>query len=58
MKFRGSIMVVLGVFFKFCKTYKTFYKNIKSPEIIAPETAHPAFDKACECLGIKLVKVP
>ena len=41
-----------------CKTYKTFYKNIKNPEIIAPETAHPAFDKACECLGIKLVKVP
>ena len=41
-----------------CKTYKTYYKNIRNPEIIVPETAHPAFDKACECLGIKLVKVP
>ena len=41
-----------------CKAYRNYHKSIKNPEIIAPETVHPAFDKACECLSIKLVKVP
>ena len=28
------------------------------PEVVAPTTAHPAFDKAAECLGLRLVRVP
>ena len=40
-----------------CKAYRDLY-NLKNPEIIAPITVHPAFDKACECLKIKLIKVP
>ncbi len=40
-----------------CKAYRDFYKKAY-PEIIVPITAHPAFDKACDCLGIKLRKVP
>ncbi len=33
-------------------------KGITAPEIIMPSTAHPAFNKACEYFGIKLVRVP
>jgi glutamate/tyrosine decarboxylase-like PLP-dependent enzyme len=33
-------------------------KNIEIPEIIVPETAHVAFDKAAELLNVKLIKVP
>ena len=40
-----------------CKAYRDYYKK-PFPEIIVPSTVHPAFDKACDCLGIKLVKIP
>lgn len=43
------------------KTHREYYRRvhgISSPEIIACVTAHAAIDKACEILGIKLVKVP
>lgn len=33
-------------------------KNITTPEIILPHTAHPAFDKAGEYFGIKMVHIP
>ena len=33
-------------------------KGIKNPEIIACDTVHTAFDKACYYFGIKLIKVP
>lgn len=33
-------------------------KNISEPEIIMPHTAHPAFDKAGEYFGIKMVHIP
>jgi len=33
-------------------------KGINEPEIVAPQTAHPGLDKACDMLGIKLVHVP
>ena len=32
-------------------------KNITSPEVVAPITVHPAFDKGCYYLGIKLKKI-
>ena len=34
------------------------HKNITEPEIVAPENAHAAIDKACEMLGIKLIHAP
>jgi glutamate/tyrosine decarboxylase-like PLP-dependent enzyme len=33
-------------------------KNITAPEIIVPHTIHPAFDKAGDYFGIKMVHVP
>ena len=33
-------------------------RGITAPEIVAPSTAHPAFDKGAWYFGIKLVKVP
>jgi sphinganine-1-phosphate aldolase len=32
--------------------------GITEPEIVAGNTAHPALDKACHYLGVKLIKVP
>lgn len=33
-------------------------RGITAPEIVAPSTAHPAFDKGAWLFGIKVVKVP
>jgi glutamate/tyrosine decarboxylase-like PLP-dependent enzyme len=33
-------------------------KGIETPEIVMPHTAHPAFDKADQYFGIKMVHVP
>jgi len=33
-------------------------RGITSPELVAPTTAHAAFDKSAQYFGIKLVKVP
>ena len=41
-------------------TYREYgkkFKNIISPEIVAPRSVHPAFDKGCYYLGIKLNKI-
>jgi glutamate/tyrosine decarboxylase-like PLP-dependent enzyme len=43
------------------KTYRDWAraeKRITEPEVIAPETAHPAFDKAAHLFGIKLTRTP
>jgi sphinganine-1-phosphate aldolase len=43
------------------KTYRDWAretKGITRPEMIAPVTAHAAFDKASQYFGIKMVKVP
>lgn len=40
------------------KMYALKHKNIKNPEIIAPETVHAGIDKACYYFNIKLHKVP
>ncbi|CAH0490922.1 unnamed protein product [Peronospora farinosa] len=43
------------------KAHREYYRHkhgITKPEIIACVTAHAAIDKACEILGIKLIKVP
>jgi sphinganine-1-phosphate aldolase len=43
------------------KTYRDWAratKGITRPEMVAPNSAHPAFDKSAHYFGIKLVKVP
>ncbi len=43
------------------KTYRDWARNtrgIARPEMIAPVTAHAAFDKASQYFGIKMVKIP
>tara|TARA_Y100000590_G_C15692483_1_gene1003923 strand:+ start:185 stop:1861 length:1677 start_codon:yes stop_codon:yes gene_type:complete len=44
-----------------CKAYRDYgiqEKKIQSPEMIVPNTIHPAFDKAAHYLGIKLRRIP
>jgi glutamate/tyrosine decarboxylase-like PLP-dependent enzyme len=43
------------------KTYRDWaraQKGVARPEVVAPTTAHPAFDKAGQYFGIKIVRVP
>ena len=43
------------------KTYRDWAhatKGITRPEMVAPTSAHPAFDKAAHYFGIKMVRVP
>ncbi|OYT71410.1 MAG: aspartate aminotransferase family protein [Armatimonadetes bacterium CP1_7O] len=43
------------------KTYRDWAhaeKGVTEPEVIAPETAHPAFDKAAHLFCIKLIRTP
>ncbi|XP_058527482.1 sphingosine-1-phosphate lyase 1 isoform X2 [Ochotona princeps] len=43
-----------------CKAYRDLAreKGIKTPEIVAPVSAHAAFDKAANYFGMKIVRVP
>ncbi|KAK7082517.1 Sphingosine-1-phosphate lyase 1 [Halocaridina rubra] len=44
-----------------CKAYREFareVKGIKNPELLVPITAHAAFDKAAQLLGIRIKRVP
>jgi glutamate/tyrosine decarboxylase-like PLP-dependent enzyme len=34
------------------------HRGIRHPNLVKPETAHPAFDKACHLLGVELRTVP
>jgi glutamate/tyrosine decarboxylase-like PLP-dependent enzyme len=40
------------------REYGAQQRNITTPNVIKPETAHPAFDKACHLFGIELRKAP
>lgn len=40
------------------RDYAVEEKGIQYPEILVPVTAHAAFDKACQLLGIKIKHVP
>ena len=43
-----------------CLTYRDYYKSkgYNNPNIVALESVHPAFDKACHYFNITLIKVP
>jgi glutamate/tyrosine decarboxylase-like PLP-dependent enzyme len=52
----GTESIVLSV-----KTHRQWgyrEKGITQPELVFPVTAHAAFDKACDILGVKPVKLP
>ncbi len=43
------------------KTYRDWARaerGISRPQVVAPTTAHVAFDKAAQCFGLELVRVP
>ena len=51
----GTESIILALY-----TYREYSRKIKSiyfPEIVAPITVHPAFDKGCKYLNIKLNKI-
>ena len=50
----GSILMAMKVY----RDRAAKEKGITAPEIIMPHTAHPAFDKAGQYYGIKMVHVP
>src|SRR6266498_250800 len=50
----GSILHAMVAY----RAYGAQQRNITSPNVIKPETAHPAFDKACHLFGIELRKAP
>jgi sphinganine-1-phosphate aldolase len=33
-------------------------RDVRGAEVLAPRSAHPAFDKACQYLGLRMVRVP
>ncbi len=44
-----------------CKTYRDYGKEVNkidNPEMLVPDTIHPAFDKAAHYLNIKVIKIP
>ncbi|MFP2925644.1 pyridoxal phosphate-dependent decarboxylase family protein [Pyxidicoccus sp. 3LG] len=52
----GTESIMLAI-----KTYRDWAratKGITKPEMVAPASAHPAFDKAAHYFGIKMVRVP
>ena len=43
------------------KTYRDWARDTKGitrPEVVAPSTAHPAFDKAAQYFGLRMIRVP
>lgn len=50
----GSILHAMLAY----REYGAQQRHITSPNVIKPETAHPAFDKACHLFGIELRKAP
>eukprot|EP00252_Welwitschia_mirabilis_P012007 TRINITY_DN26700_c0_g1_i1.p1 TRINITY_DN26700_c0_g1~~TRINITY_DN26700_c0_g1_i1.p1 ORF type:complete len:555 (-),score=96.70 TRINITY_DN26700_c0_g1_i1:201-1865(-) len=52
----GTESILLAV--KSSRDYMKFRKGIASPEMIIPESAHSAYDKAAEYFKIKLWRVP
>lgn len=52
----GTESIILAI-----KAHRDYYRRksgITAPEIVACVSAHAAVDKACEMLGVKLIKVP
>ncbi|XP_039123686.1 sphingosine-1-phosphate lyase [Dioscorea cayenensis subsp. rotundata] len=52
----GTESIILAV--KTSRDYMKAKRGIKKPEMIIPESAHPAYDKAAQYLNIKVCRVP
>lgn len=52
----GTESILMAV--KAAKEFARKSKGITNPEIIMPITAHPAFNKACDYFGVKLIILP
>ncbi|KAJ0537484.1 putative sphinganine-1-phosphate aldolase [Helianthus annuus] len=52
----GTESILMAV--KSSRDYMRAKKNITCPEMIIPESAHSAYDKACQYFKIKLWRVP
>jgi sphinganine-1-phosphate aldolase len=52
----GTESIIMAV--KTHREWARAVKHITEPEIVAPDNAHAAIDKACEILGIKLIHAP
>ncbi len=52
----GTESILLAM--KACRDHARKVGGIRRPEIVAPVTAHAAFDKAAEAFDVKLVKIP
>lgn len=52
----GTESIIMSV--KAHRAWMRSAKGITEPELIAPDTAHAAFDKACDMMCIKHIKVP
>ena len=53
----GTESIFLAVY-AYRQRARALRPRIKAPEMVAPASIHPAFDKACHLLGIKLRKAP
>lgn len=52
----GTESIILAI-----KSHRDFYKEkfgVTSPEMICSSSAHAAVDKACDLMGIRLIKIP
>jgi sphinganine-1-phosphate aldolase len=52
----GTESIILAI-----KAHRDFYRDvhgITAPEMVVGVSAHAAVDKACDLMGIKLIKVP
>ncbi|HET6767770.1 MAG TPA: aminotransferase class V-fold PLP-dependent enzyme [Chitinophagaceae bacterium] len=54
----GGTESILLAMFCYRQRAKKLYPKISNPEVVAPATIHPAFDKAAELFGLNLRKAP
>ncbi len=52
----GSESILLAV--KTARDWGRANRGIEDPEMVLPVTAHPAFDKAAHCFGVRAVRIP
>lgn len=54
----GGTESILLAMFCYRQRARRLHPKIRHPEVVAPQTIHPAFDKAAELFGLRLVKTP
>lgn len=54
----GGTESILLAMYCYRQRARKLHPNIQAPEVVAPVTIHPAFDKAAQLFGLRLVKAP